>query len=66
MENQKRSLEEPDDTCSKKIKDIKEDAKNLSLEYSFSNLPHEILLMIFKKLNMKDICKMARYRLLFI
>ncbi len=58
MENPKRSLEEPDDTCSKKIKDSKDEMPGL--EYSFSNLPHEILLMIFKRLNMKEICKMAR------
>ena len=29
-------------------------------ENSFSNLPHEILLHIFKMLNMKEICRIAR------
>ena len=28
--------------------------------FSFAQLPHEILLQIFERLNMKEICQMAR------
>jgi hypothetical protein len=52
-------------TNSKKLKatpsrdDCQTDDKECG-QFSFAELPHEILLLIFKRLNMKEICQMAR------
>ena len=37
-----------------------EDEKEAEGSFSFAELPHEILLLIFERLNMKEICQMAR------
>lgn len=52
----KRKLEK---TVSTELKRLKKD--EISNNLSFSNCPHEILLLIFKYLNIREICQMARF-----
>jgi hypothetical protein len=49
-------------TNSKKLKATpsRNDCETVKKETSFAELPHEILLLIFKRLNIKEICQMAR------
>lgn len=58
--------------ASKKLKETKlfrekigvsernDDDEEREENFSFAQLPHEILLQIFERLNMKEICQMAR------
>ena len=47
-------------TNSKKLKATPSRDDKECGQFSFAELPHEILLLIFKRLNMKEICQMAR------
>jgi F-box/leucine-rich repeat protein 12 len=63
----KRSQSDEKPPTTKKLKKSHKDSKELTKndffdpsKYSFSELPHEILLDIFKLLDLKNICRMSR------
>ena len=64
MNSLKRQLDDCDtegvqlNSSKKLIKTTEENA--IFGENSLSDLPHEILLHIFRRLNLKEICKMSR------
>lgn len=56
MSARKRSLERANNSNAlKKVKELEEETLS-----GFSNCPHEILLTIFKYMNIREVCQMAR------
>ena len=58
MSARKRSLERANN--SNALKKVKELENETSSVLGFSNCPHEILLTIFKYMNIREVCQMAR------
>ena len=60
MSGEKRALEEDEASTSRgETKKLKTQERNEPIR-GFSQCPHEILLMIFKYLNIREVCQMAR------